>query len=144
MIEDASAGRQHALRFGYTLITVLVGTMTTGIFVILGLSVSWCFVSPVSRCFSVSKDAAFLLLRATEMWFAPALVVGILIAMTAHFRGIVVWWIVLLVAVLVAASVFLMASPEEAPVFFLAESAVLFVGIQLSRWISRLVGRFPI
>jgi hypothetical protein len=82
------------------------------------------------------------------MWFLSALAVAVLIAMTAQLRGAVIWWNVLLIAAAVSISEFLinaftMKDLQDAP-WFLAVTIVLFVGVQLSRLVSWLVGRVPI
>ena len=88
------------------------------------------------------------MLKMMQMWSLPVLIVALLIAMIVQFRGSVVWWNVVLVAALVSISGFAllagrMGDMEDAS-FFLAVSLVLIVGIQLSRLISRLIGKYPI
>ena len=88
------------------------------------------------------------MLKMMQMWSLPVLIVALLIAMIVQFRGSVVWWNVVLVAALVSISGFAllagrMGDMEDAS-FFLAVSLVLIVGFQLSRLISRLIGKYPI
>jgi hypothetical protein len=51
---------------------------------------------------------------------------------------------VLLFSALASIPVLVFVSWSDAPLYFLAECAVLFVGVQLARLISRFVGKFPI
>jgi hypothetical protein len=79
-----------------------------------------------------------------QIWSLPAFAVALLVATIVQFRGSVVWWNVLLVAALVSVvEAIRMGDLYEAP-FVLAVSLVLFVGAQLSRIITRWVGKLPI
>jgi hypothetical protein len=145
---DRSLVSLRMSRVGYTLITVFVGTLSTGTLVVLCFSISACFLSRVIRCFSISRDAAGFMLKMMQMWSLPALIVALLMAMIVQFRGSVVWWNVVLVAGLVSISGFALSVGRtgdlEDASFFVAVSLVLIVGIQLSRLISRLIGKYPI
>jgi hypothetical protein len=134
--------------FGYAVIAVFLGVLTTGTLVMLGLSVSACFVVQVLRCFSISRDTGRFLFKMIEMWSLPALAVALLVAIVVQFRGPVVWWKVFLAAALVAISEMLLESINqdelyETP-FFVAQGLVLFIGAQLSLRIGRRLRRFPI
>ena len=145
--EGSSAGRRMPL-VGYAVIAVFLGILAAGTFVMLGLSVSACFVVQVLRCFSISRDTGRFLLKMIEMWSLPALAVALLVAMIVQFRGPVVWWKVFLAAALVAISEMLLESINQGDLyetpFFVAQGLVLFIGAQLSLLISRRLRRFPI
>jgi len=144
-------GNPNGLRmpfFGCAVIAVFPGNLTAGTLVMLGLSVSACFVIRVLPCFSISRDTGRFLLKMIGMWSLPALAVALLVAMIIQFRGSVLWWNVLLVAALVSISEFLVVAISQGDTydtpFFIAQGLVLFIGAQLSLFVSRRVARFPI
>ena len=118
-----------------------------GIVVMLGLMASACVVTRVIRCFSISRDTVPAIFSAAKIWFFPALLIAFLIAMIAHVRNFLVWWTVLIAALvsmvvwvlilLTLGAIYL----SDAPVPLLVGSVVLFVGAQLSIVIARSVGK---
>ncbi|MCC8963148.1 hypothetical protein H8A95_12720 [Bradyrhizobium sp. Pear76] len=139
-----SLPRSGLARFGYTTVVVSLGTLITGSLVMLGWSASLCFLSRVIRCFSFSRDFAGFFLKMIQIWSLPALVVGVLVAFIAKVRGSVAWWNVLAVVALVCTAEFALSKFNDAASLFLAQGLVLFVGVQLSRVGSRMVGKYPI
>jgi len=144
-------GNPNGLRmpfFGCAVIAVFPGNLTAGTLVMLGLSVSACFVIRVLPCFSISRDTGRFLLKMIGMWSLPALAVALLVAMIIQFRGSVLWWNVLLVAALVSISEFLVVAISQGDTydtpFFIVQGLVLFIEAQLSLFVSRRVARFPI
>jgi hypothetical protein len=139
--------RQQLMRLGYVLAFVFVGTVTTEVLAALGFSASGCLLSRVIRCFSIPRDTIGVALIGLEMGTWPALVAASLIAAIVRVRGSVAWWNVLIVApvsllildILTAEWLNFIGGPE-----FLIASAILFVGVQLSLFVCRLVGRVPI
>jgi hypothetical protein len=91
-----------------------------------------------------------LSLFALKIWSLPALVVALLIGIIARFRGIVTSWNVLAAAMAtIGLDVFTEVAIgadalAEAPLLFFVGTVVLFVGIQLSLFMGRSVGKLPI
>ncbi|MBR1203453.1 MULTISPECIES: hypothetical protein [unclassified Bradyrhizobium] len=142
-VAQGSAGFNVA-RLGYVTVAIFIGTFITGTAAMLGLSVSACFLSHVIRCFSFSRDFAGFFINMIQLWSFPALIVGLLVAVIAEIRGLVTWWNILPVVVLVCTAEFVLSKFSDAALLFLAHGLVLFVGVQLSRVTSRLVGKYRI
>jgi hypothetical protein len=139
--------RSPARRFAYVTAIIFSGTLIAGIVVMLSLMASACVVSRVIRCFSISRDTVPAILGAAKIWFFPALIIAFLIAMIVHVQNFLVWWTVLIAALvsmvmwvlilLILGAIYL----SDAPVPLLVGSVVLFVGAQLSIVIARSVGK---
>ena len=139
--------RPQLVRLGYVLTIVFTGTLTTGILVAIGFSASGCFLSRVIRCFSISRDAVGVTLFGLKVWSLPALIAALLVTAIMHVRGFVVWWNVLVVALvsMLGSGIVLPALGElTAPSLLWFTSLVLFVGVQLSRLVSKWFGGSPI
>jgi hypothetical protein len=130
-------------RFAYVIATVFLAALLTGIIVALGSMASLCFIAPSNRCFSISRDTLTALSIAAKLWWLSALIVAFLVATISEIRGVAPWWSILIAA---AVSMLLVTAIDHVPadeiaLFVLVGSPVLFVGVQLSRLISRLFDR---
>ena len=138
-------GRLRARELICVAITVLSGTLITGIAALIAAMASVCIIAPANRCFSVSRDTAGAILNGIELWLSPALVVAVLLVTLARFRSGLTWWKVLIAAMasmsgyVVAASAMGAIALSEAFFFILVGCLVLFVGAQLSVLFGRSV-----
>jgi hypothetical protein len=135
-------------RFGCTLLTFFVISLTVGVLAVLVMSASACFWNLHVRCFSASRDTLGVISSAAEMWFTLALTVALLAATIGQTYSVLAWWSALIVVpvsiVLVgllpirAASLAREATSDF--LFFFAVGLVLFAAYQLALVIDRLFG----
>jgi hypothetical protein len=135
-------------RFGCTLLTFFVISLTVGVLAVLVMSASACFWNLHVRCFSASRDTLGVISSAAKMWFALALTVALLAATIAQMYSALAWWTALIVvpaSILVvgflpttADSLAREALPDS--LFFFAGGLVLFAAYQLSRFVRKLIG----
>ena len=144
--------QQRFLRFAFTLFAVFVGSLIIGIFFVLLLSASACLWNFHVGCFSISRDAFGIILSSAELWFLPSLVLALLVAFFLQIADGLVWWkalIIIFVSILItgilpvswaAFAREIMSDPGP----FLVAVLMMLIGLQLSRLISRWIGKFPI
>src|SRR5262249_47772821 len=120
---------------------IFLGVLLLGILLWIAFSASACLLSPVIRCFSISRDAFGVTLFGLKMWSLPALVVTIFVIAIGAIRGKVAWWHTLIAAqsTYLLIAVLIPIGRYEA-VQLLVMGVVLFGLVQLSLSASRLIG----
>ncbi|MGY3031388.1 hypothetical protein ACVIIV_000558 [Bradyrhizobium sp. USDA 4354] len=137
------AARQQLLRLGGMFVAVFLGTFVAGYLAMLAVSASGCFLSRVIRCFSTSRDLIGFSSFALPRLSLPAAITALLVTTIFLFRGIVVWWNVLVASLL---SVLVIGLIDRVPfhsgevVLIFVSGLIFFVGAQASLLIrNRLV-----
>jgi hypothetical protein len=144
--------QQRFLRFAFTLFAVFVGSLTIGNFFVLLLSASACLWNFHVRCFSISRDVFGIILSGVQLWLLPSFVLALLVAFFLQIADGLVWWkalIAISVSILITGilPVSWAAFAREImsdPGLFLIAVLMMLIGLQLSRLISRWIGKFPI